>query len=289
MSAEPAQARPSTDSGPFLLAIDLRRPSDRPGLHDQRTATASCQYRIEHVERVDRLDAFHHVDLAHAIQGSGGEPAGIDVAALVHEGLQLLVVAEGARERLVTDLWVAAGSGCHQRAGTVEHQVGVEALSVDAGCREHVDQPYRALERHRVHEDEGLFPRFRLDVLEDLVLVIYDRITFADALTHDLCHGQTSSLLRLNFSKHRTARPSRAVAEVGPTAGGDFQAWPAPPCAVATTAAFGRPAQRCAARRARAARRVTWVRVRRTAGRPAPARRSAGSARSCAVATEKRR
>ena len=161
------------------------------------------------------LHALHHVDLPHAVERGGGEPARVDVAALVHERLQLLVVAEGAGERLVTDLGVAARGRGHQRARAVEHQVGVEALPVDPGRGQHVHQTHGPLEGHGVHEDVGVLSWLRLDVLEDLVLVVDDRVALLDALTHDLCHCRTPSLVGLMCSGVEMARLSRAPAGGG--------------------------------------------------------------------------
>src|SRR5690349_5634170 len=92
---------------------------DGPSLHDERILATGREDGVENVEWIDGLDALHHVDFAHAVEGSGGEPAGIDMAALVHEGLQLPVVALRAGERLVADLRIATGCGRHQRARAV--------------------------------------------------------------------------------------------------------------------------------------------------------------------------
>src|SRR6476469_7859994 len=93
----------------------IGRPLTDPGLHDQRILATRGEHAVENVERVDRHYTLPHVDLAHAVESGGGEPASIDMAAFVHEGLQLPVVALRTGERLVADLRVATRCRRHQR------------------------------------------------------------------------------------------------------------------------------------------------------------------------------
>src|SRR5262249_26173312 len=122
-------------------------------------------------------------------------------------------------ERLVAHLWVAAGRRRHERAGAVENEMGVEALPVDPGYGQHVHQADRSFERHGVHEDVRLLTRLGLDVLEDLVLVVDDRIALTDPLAHDLRHRAIPFPVGLT-----TAPPDPRAAAGVPTAADDCQA-----------------------------------------------------------------
>ena len=62
------------------------------------------QLEVEHVERVDRLDAFDQRRFAMAVKRLQGEAAGIDFTAFIHEPLDLIVEVLSARERLVAKL-----------------------------------------------------------------------------------------------------------------------------------------------------------------------------------------
>src|SRR6478735_11342627 len=128
---EPAGGRHQQLMSAARLCLVIGEPLDGPGLHDQRILATRGEHGVENVERVDRLYTLHHVDLTHAVESGSGEPASIDMAAFVHEGLQLPVVALRTGERLVADLRVATSCRRHQRARAVEDQMSVESLSVD--------------------------------------------------------------------------------------------------------------------------------------------------------------
>src|SRR6476620_11097159 len=62
-----------------------------PGLHDQGTLAARGEGGVEHVERVHRRDALDQVGLTHAVQGGHREATRVDLAAFLHERLELVV------------------------------------------------------------------------------------------------------------------------------------------------------------------------------------------------------
>src|SRR3954467_9941196 len=51
-----------------VLISVLPRMSERPGVHDERVALSVQQNNVEHIERVERADAFDQRALAMAIQ-----------------------------------------------------------------------------------------------------------------------------------------------------------------------------------------------------------------------------
>src|SRR3954467_13282459 len=112
-----------------------RRRLNGPGVELERPVAPGRQRRVEHVERVERLDPVEQEVLREAVQRAAGEAAGIDGAALLDEGAELLVDRHVAGERLVADLREPARAGGHQDAGPVEDQVRLEALADQAGRR----------------------------------------------------------------------------------------------------------------------------------------------------------
>ena len=155
---------------------------------DERLLPVRLDGEVKDVQRVDGLDAFHHVDLTHAVERSGGEAAGIDVAALIHEGLELLVVGLLAGEGLVAHAGVPAGRCGDEGARSVEHDGGVESLAVDAGAGEQVDEAHRPFERDGVEKDVGSLTFLCLVIRKDLLFVIDDRVARLDPLSNDLDH-----------------------------------------------------------------------------------------------------
>src|SRR6266496_2032442 len=166
----------------------LRRWLEVPGVEDEGPVPPGGESGVQDVARVNGLDALHHVGRAHAVKGRGGEAAGVYLAALVHERLELPVVVHVAGEGLVAHLWEPAGRGRDERAGPEQDDVGVEALAADARCGQEVDNRYGALEGDAMHEDVRLLSWLSLVVLEDLVLVVDDCLTGVDTLVHELCH-----------------------------------------------------------------------------------------------------
>src|SRR3954449_12276809 len=75
-----------------------------PGVELEGLLAPRGQRRVEHVERVKRLDALHQQVLRETVQRARGEAAGEDGAALAHERLELLVDRHMAGERLVADV-----------------------------------------------------------------------------------------------------------------------------------------------------------------------------------------
>src|SRR3954470_20187134 len=95
---------------------------DGPGVQLERLVAPRGERGIEDVERMERLDARHEVVLREAIQRAGGEAAGVDVAALLHELADLVVDRHVAREGLVADLREAARPRRHEDAGAVQDE-----------------------------------------------------------------------------------------------------------------------------------------------------------------------
>src|ERR687886_1066638 len=94
-----------------IASSRLTRRSDRPGVELERLVAPGRQRGVEHVERVERLDAVEQEVLREPVQRAAREPAGVDRAALLEERPELLVDRHVARERLVADLREAAGAG----------------------------------------------------------------------------------------------------------------------------------------------------------------------------------
>ena len=91
----PAWAGPMDDEPGALL--------DRPGVELEGTGPPRGEGRVEHVERVERLDAGDQVVLAEAVEGAHGEPAGVDRRPFLQQGLDLVVDRQMAGEGLLAD------------------------------------------------------------------------------------------------------------------------------------------------------------------------------------------
>src|ERR1700712_2040598 len=149
----------------------MARSSDRPGVDDHRVIALVQEDAVEDVEGVDHADALDEGRLAMPVEGLGREPAGIDLAALGHELLQLVVEVQVPREGLIAETREAA-LDAEGDAGAVEQDGGVEALALQAGRLEEVHEADLALEGDGVEGDERLLARLGLHVLEDLLLVV---------------------------------------------------------------------------------------------------------------------
>src|SRR4051812_12927369 len=113
--------------------------SERPGVHDERVALSVQQNNVEHIERVDRSDAFDQRALAMAIQRLKSEATCVHLAALAHELLDLTVEVLSTGERFVAQLREAA---LHPQgdAGAVEQDGGLKPFSLQTNGLQHVDQ-----------------------------------------------------------------------------------------------------------------------------------------------------
>ena len=67
-------------------------------------------------------------------------------------------------------------------------------LRMQAGGLEQVDQADRALEGNGVEGDQGLFARLGFDILEDLLLVIDEKIAFRMGGVRDGGHWGSPSM-----------------------------------------------------------------------------------------------
>jgi hypothetical protein len=125
--------------------------------------------------RHDRRDPWDQRGFARAIQRLQREPAGIDLATLGHESLEVFFKVLLAGKRLVTDLWKAT-LHAQQDAGAIEQDRRLEPLFVQADRVEDVYQPDRALEGHGVRGHKRLFARLGLYVFENLGRVIDEMV-----------------------------------------------------------------------------------------------------------------
>src|SRR5919109_3598555 len=107
-------------------ATARRARSDRPRVELERALAPCGERRVEHVERVEGLDAVEQEVLRETVERPAREPARVDRAALLDERPELLVDRHVARERLVADLREAARAGGHEDAGPVQDEVRLE-------------------------------------------------------------------------------------------------------------------------------------------------------------------
>src|SRR5450432_3549197 len=87
---------------------ELRSRLESPGVHDEGAALAVDQHQIQHVQRIDRANAFDQRAFAVPIERLQREATGKHFAALAHELLDLPVEVLRAGERFVTELRKAA-------------------------------------------------------------------------------------------------------------------------------------------------------------------------------------
>src|SRR5215472_7817757 len=225
--------------------------SHGPGVELEGPCAPRGERRVEHVQRVESLDAVDEVFLAEPVQGAHGEPACVDLRALLEQRLDLPVHRQVAGESLGRDGGVAAMPGREQDSRAVQDDRHVESLANQAGRGEQVDQGYRAFERDRVNEYEGLLTGIGPDVVEDLFLGVVQRVDSglaARRLDGDR-HGSSWQLMstdRWGGAASRRIAPARA--------------------------APGRQGRRCAARTPQP-RAAAAGEARGTSRRPSPARR----------------
>lgn len=162
-----------------------------PGGHDEGVPAEGFDLDVEDVERMDGLDARDQVGFAHAVQGGHGEAAGVDFAAFLEQGLELLVVLLVAGKAVGANGREAAGVGGHQDGGTVQQDGGVPALAVEAGGGQLVDEADRAFEGDGVHGDEGVLVAFSLVVGPQLGtgIDVDDAVAFGDDGGLYECHS----------------------------------------------------------------------------------------------------
>src|SRR5919199_511867 len=75
-----------------------RRPSHGPGVELEGAVPPRGEGGVQHVQRVERLDALHEEVLREAVQRAAREPAGVDGPALLEERAELLVDLHVPRE-----------------------------------------------------------------------------------------------------------------------------------------------------------------------------------------------
>src|SRR5262249_47479001 len=152
------------------------QPSHGPRVELEGTSPPRGERGVEDVPWVERLDPVDEVLLAEPVQGAHGEAARVDLRALLEQRLDLLVPGEVAGEALGADGRVATVPRGQQDSRPIKDDRNVEALPDQTGRGEQVDQRYRALERDRVDEDERLLTWVCLDVLEDLLFGVVQRV-----------------------------------------------------------------------------------------------------------------
>src|SRR5277367_6681690 len=109
--------------------------------------------------------------IAVAVERLEGEPASVDLAALAHGFGQLIVEVLMPGESLVAEARESALDP-ERDAGSVEQHRGVEALALQPGRLEEVDETDRALEGDGMESDERFLAGFGFDVLEHLLFVV---------------------------------------------------------------------------------------------------------------------
>src|SRR5215467_16224162 len=140
---------PVRGDGPARTAPWGQR-SHGPGVELERTRPPRGEGRVEDVPWVERLHAVDEVFLAEPVQGAHGEPACVDLRALLEERLDLPVHRQVAGESLGRDGGVAAMPGREQDSRAVQDDRHVESLADQTRRGEQVDQGYRAFERDRM-------------------------------------------------------------------------------------------------------------------------------------------
>ena len=181
--------------------------SERPGVEDERVVALVEQEDVEHVERADGPDPWNERRLAVAVERLEREPARVDLAALGHEGADLLVDDEVPGERLGRELRKAP-LDAEQHARPIQEDARLEPLPHQARGLQHVHEADRPLERHGMEGDERLLSGLGLHVFEYLLLVVDEEIAF---LVLGQCDGGHGSLLRVVRVRGRVRARSRAL------------------------------------------------------------------------------
>src|SRR3984957_298679 len=184
--------------------------SERPGVEDEGVVAAMQEHEVEHVERVDRPDALDQRRLTVPVKRLQREAAGIDFAALGDELRDLIVEVLSAWERFVADFGKAA-LDAEGDAWPVEQNGGLEAFALKAGRLKQVDEADRAFEGDRVERHEGLFPGLRLDVLENLFLIVDEGVAFLVGRMSDRWHRGLAFRLRAGPSAGAAGRGAMVV------------------------------------------------------------------------------
>src|SRR6266567_4164302 len=104
------------------------------------------------------------------------EPAGIDLAAFIHEFCELVVEVLRAREGFVADLRKAA-LDTERDTGTVKQNRSLKTLPLQPQRLENIDEADGAFERDGVEGDECLLTGLCFDVLENLLFIVDKKVT----------------------------------------------------------------------------------------------------------------
>src|SRR5690606_41730037 len=114
-------------------------------------------------QRMERTDPWNKRRLAVPVQRLQREPACVRFAAFTHELDELPVHREMSRESFVAQLGKTA-LNAQRHAWPIQQHRSLEALPVQPGCLQQIDQASRPFERHGVKRDQSLLPRLGFDV-----------------------------------------------------------------------------------------------------------------------------
>src|SRR5271165_6685196 len=135
------------------------------------------QDEVEHIKRADRLDSGNQGRFSVPVKSLERESARIDFSTFFHELNQTLIHCEVPWERFVPESRESSlNAECDSRA--VEQDRGFEPLPEEAGCCQGVYQADRSFEGNRMKRYQRLFPRLGFDILEYLLFVIDEIISF---------------------------------------------------------------------------------------------------------------
>src|SRR5580692_2110605 len=170
------------------------------------------QHEVEHVERVDWPDPLDQRRFAVAVQRLQRKAAGIGLATLGYELRDLVVEVLSAWEGFIANLRKAA-LYAKGDAWPVEENGGLEAFAEKAGRLKQVDEADRAFEGDRVERHEGFLAGLRLDVLENLFLIVDEGVAFLVSRVGNGWHDGLAFRLRAGPS----AGAARGVAMAVPS------------------------------------------------------------------------
>ena len=148
---------------------------DGPRVHDDGVGLLVEKDAVEDVEGVDGNDSRDEGFLGLAVEGLGGEAAGVDFAAFFHEFGETLVHEEVAGEGFFAEGGESALE-THGDAGSVEENGGLVAFSQQAGGGEGVDDGDGSFESDGVKGDESLVALVGLHVFKDFFFVIDEEV-----------------------------------------------------------------------------------------------------------------
>lgn len=126
---------------------------------------------VQHIQGVDRDDSWQEGFLGLAVEGLGGEAAGVNFAPLGHELAEALIDEQVAREGFVTEGGEALLEA-ERYAGAVEQDGGLKAFAQQAGGYQGVHKSDGAFEGNTVKGHEGLLAGIGLDVLKDFFFIV---------------------------------------------------------------------------------------------------------------------